>query len=70
MILDSSDAPGEALEYWAKWPSLPAVSQGRVVSLARGIATLPGPYLDRALLAFAAAIHGPEVVSHLTESGS
>ena len=70
VILDSSDAPGDALEYWAKWPSLPAVKRGRVISLSRGIATLPGPYLDRALLAIAAAIHGPEVVSHLEEPGS
>ena len=69
VILDSSDSPGDALEYWAHWPSLPAVKQGRVISLARGIATLPGPYLDRALLAIAAAIHGPEVVAHLTEPG-
>jgi ABC-type Fe3+-hydroxamate transport system substrate-binding protein len=70
VILDSSDAPGDALEYWAKWPSLPAVKRGRVISLSRGIATLPGPHLDRALLAIAAAIHGPEVVSHLAEPGS
>jgi iron complex transport system substrate-binding protein len=70
VILDSSDSPGDALEYWSQWPSLPAVRQGRVISLARGIATLPGPYLDRALLAIAAAIHGPEVVMHLAEPGS
>jgi ABC-type Fe3+-hydroxamate transport system substrate-binding protein len=70
VILDSSDAPGEALDYWAKWPSLPAVRQRRVISLAEGIATLPGPYLDRALLAIAAAIHGPGVVSHLAEPDS
>ena len=70
VILDSSDSPGDALEYWSKWPSLPAVKGGRVISLSRGIATLPGPYLDRALLAIAAAIHGPEVVSHLAEPGS
>jgi iron complex transport system substrate-binding protein len=70
VILDSSDSPGDALEYWSQWPSLPAVRQGRVIPLARGIATLPGPYLDRALLAIAAAIRGPEVVTHLAEPGS
>jgi len=70
VLLDSSDSPGDAREYWSQWPSLPAVRQGRVVSLSRGIVTLPGPYLDRALLAIAAAIHGPEVVSHLAEPGS
>jgi iron complex transport system substrate-binding protein len=70
VILDSSDSPGDALEYWSHWPSLPAVRKGRVISLSTGIATLPGPYLDRALLAIAAAVHGPEVVTHLAESGS
>jgi ABC-type Fe3+-hydroxamate transport system substrate-binding protein len=70
VILDSSDSPGDALEYWSQWPSLPAVKHGRVTSLSRGVATLPGPHLDRALLAIAGAIHGPEVVSHLAEPGS
>jgi ABC-type Fe3+-hydroxamate transport system substrate-binding protein len=67
VLLDSSDAPDDAGRYWSQWPSLPAVRQGRVVTLSRGVATLPGPYLDRALLAIAAAIHGPEVVAHLAE---
>jgi ABC-type Fe3+-hydroxamate transport system substrate-binding protein len=69
VLLDSSDSPGDAREYWSQWPSLPAVREGRVVSLSRGIATLPGPYLDRALLAIAAAIHGPGIVTHLSEPG-
>jgi iron complex transport system substrate-binding protein len=70
VILDSSDAPGDAREYWSRWPSLPAVRSGRVISLARGIATLPGPYLDRALLAMVGAIHGPELADLLAEPGS
>jgi iron complex transport system substrate-binding protein len=70
VILDASDAPGEAREYWSRWPSLPAVRSGRVISLARGVTTLPGPQLDRALLAIVAAIHGPGLVDHLAEPGS
>jgi ABC-type Fe3+-hydroxamate transport system substrate-binding protein len=70
VILDSSDSPVEAQEYWSKWPSLPAVKNGRVIPLSTGVVTLPGPYLDRALLAIASAIHGPEVVKHLVEPGS
>jgi iron complex transport system substrate-binding protein len=70
VILDSSDSPMGAQEYWSKWPSLPAVREGRVISISTGVVTLPGPYLDRALLAIASAIHGPEVVSHLMEPGS
>ncbi len=69
-ILDSSDSPVDAYEYWSQWPSLPAVRQRRVVPLSTGVVTLPGPYLDRALLAIASAIHGPEVVNHLVEPGS
>lgn len=70
VILDSSDDPSDARQYWSQWPSLPAVKQGRVITLSRGVATLPGPYLDRALLAITAAIHGPQVVRHLLESDS
>ena len=69
MILDSSESPEGAQEYWSKWPSLPAVKKARVIPLSTGVVTLPGPYLDRALLAIASAIHGPEVVSHLVEPG-
>jgi len=70
VILDSSDSPDDARQYWSQWPSLPAVRRGRVISLGGGIATLPGPYLDRALLAIAGAIHGREAVAHLVEPGS
>jgi ABC-type Fe3+-hydroxamate transport system substrate-binding protein len=49
-ILDASDpAAGEAAAYWSRWPSLPAVREGRVVALPPGTATLPGPWLDRGL---------------------
>ena len=70
VILDSSDSPADAAGYWSQWPSLPAVRQRRVISLPTGVVTLPGPYLDRALLAIASAIHGPEAVSQLLEPGS
>jgi iron complex transport system substrate-binding protein len=70
VILDSSDDPSDAQQYWSQWPSLPAVRHARVITLSRGVATLPGPYLDRALLAITAAIHGPQVVRHLLEPDS
>jgi iron complex transport system substrate-binding protein len=70
VILDSSDDPSDAQQYWSQWPSLPAVRHARVITLSRGVATLPGPYLDRALLAITAAIHGPQVVRHLLETDS
>jgi ABC-type Fe3+-hydroxamate transport system substrate-binding protein len=51
VILDASDpTAGEPGAYWAHWPSLPAVREGRVVALPPGVVTLPGPWLDRGLV--------------------
>lgn len=58
VLLDSDDDPRPAAEYWRRWPSLPAVTQGRVVALEEGAVTLPGPDLDEALLRLARALHG------------
>jgi len=58
-ILDSSSGATQADGYWARWPSLPAVAASRVHTLPDGVATLPGPYLDRSLHALARALHGP-----------
>jgi len=50
VILDASDpAAGEPGPYWSRWPSLPAVRDGRVIALPPGVVTLPGPWLDRGL---------------------
>jgi ABC-type Fe3+-hydroxamate transport system substrate-binding protein len=65
LILDASPDPEPAGAYWARWPSLPAVASGRVVDLPEGVSTLPGPDLDRALLALAAAARGPQFVAGL-----
>lgn len=53
VILDSTDEPEPAAEFWARWPSLRA----RVVSLPAGAVTLPGPHLDRALALIERALH-------------
>ena len=79
VLLDASGdtRPGasDAARYWSAWPSLPAVSQGRVVPLASGLATLPGPYLDRALQVLAESVHGDAVRGRIeaavaTDAGS
>ncbi len=62
VILDSSDDPEPAATYWARWPSLPAVRAGRVLPVAQGAVTLPGPYLDRSLVTLARALHGDELL--------
>jgi iron complex transport system substrate-binding protein len=58
VLLDASGDPTPAAAYWARWPSLPAVGAGRVIALGSGIATLPGPWLDRALWVLARSVHG------------
>jgi iron complex transport system substrate-binding protein len=60
VILDASSEPGTARQFWSRWPSLPAVERGRVVSLAPGVATLPGPELDHALRVLGEALAPPE----------
>jgi iron complex transport system substrate-binding protein len=61
VILDSDSDREPAGDYWARWPSIPAVRSRRVVPLAAGRITLPGPDLDRALVALARAIHGDSI---------
>jgi ABC-type Fe3+-hydroxamate transport system substrate-binding protein len=56
VILDASDDPDAASEYWARWPSLPAVRAGRVVALPAREVTLPGPDLDQAVALLAEAL--------------
>jgi iron complex transport system substrate-binding protein len=58
VILDASDDPMPAAEYWSRWPSLPAVVRGRVVESDAATLTLPGPHLDRALESLARALRG------------
>jgi len=57
LIIDGSDVAGDALAYWSKWPSLPAVRDGRVVAVPQGSVALPGPWLDRSLERLAALLH-------------
>lgn len=58
IIIDSAEDPISASEYWSRWPSIPAVAEGRVVEVPEGFVTLPGPYLDRSLRTLVAAVEG------------
>jgi iron complex transport system substrate-binding protein len=58
LILDASEDPEPAQAYWRRWPSLPAVAAGRVVTLVASEVTLPGPHLERALAILARAVAG------------
>jgi iron complex transport system substrate-binding protein len=61
LILDADGDAESAAAFWSSWPSLPAVQQGRVVSIPQGVATLPGPHLDRGLEMLARAARGEPV---------
>src|SRR5688572_647185 len=68
LIIDASPGAEPAGPYWARWPSLPAVARGAVADVPEGVATLPGPALDDALLALAAAARGPAFAAALREA--
>jgi ABC-type Fe3+-hydroxamate transport system substrate-binding protein len=64
LLLDLSpqaESGASPAEFWSRWPSLPAVRQGRVVGLDATAISLPGPDLDRALRTLARAVHGDEI---------
>jgi len=65
LILDASPETEPAAGYWARWPSLPAVSGRAVFDIPEGVSTLPGPDLDEALLVLAAAARGPAFAAAL-----
>lgn len=58
LVLDASGEPEPATTYWKRWTSLPAVKKENVVAIPPGLATLPGPWLDRALEALDRAVGG------------
>lgn len=60
VLIDVSPEVADAHAFWSRWPSLPAVANRRVLRLNPDDVILPGPYLDRSLIALAAALHGGE----------
>jgi ABC-type Fe3+-hydroxamate transport system substrate-binding protein len=65
VLVDVTDDAGEPLEFWSRWPAIPAVASRRVLQLDPEIVTLPGPYLDRSIEALVRAFHGEEAASEL-----
>ena len=49
VILDASQTLDPPKQFWQRWPSLPAVENGRVVAIPADDVTLPGPHLERGL---------------------
>ena len=58
LIIDAAEGPERAREHWSRWPSLPAVAQGRVVTVPADLVTLPGPHLDRAVALLGQVVRG------------
>jgi ABC-type Fe3+-hydroxamate transport system substrate-binding protein len=61
LLLDMTPGGQDGRAFWARWPSLPAVASGRVLTLDASRISLPGPELDRALRELAVAVHGVEI---------
>jgi len=69
VLVDTSRDPQSAAAFWRQWPSIPAVADGRVVAVAEREMTLPGPWLDRALLELLDAIRPGERARFETAAG-
>lgn len=61
LLLDMTPGAESAARFWARWPSLPAVAQQRVLSVEASRVSLPGPDLDLALRELARLVHGPSI---------
>lgn len=68
LLLDMTPGAERAAAFWARWPSLPAVSANRVVDVDASRISLPGPDLDQALRALAIAVHGVEISAAIDEA--
>ncbi|MEE3325780.1 MAG: helical backbone metal receptor [Myxococcota bacterium] len=65
IVIDLSpelEAPGE---FWSRWPSIPAVENGRVIGLDASLISMPGPDLDRATHLLLGSVYGRELAAQL-----
>jgi len=67
VIVDLAPDGGGAERYWSRWSSLPAVAEGRVVAIDAALVSMPGPWLDRAILELARALHGEAVAATIAD---
>ncbi|HIE62810.1 MAG TPA: hypothetical protein EYQ02_14675 [Microbacterium sp.] len=61
LLLDMTPGAEEATLFWSRWPSLPAVAAGSVVTVEASGVRMPGPDLDVALRELALSVHGDGV---------
>jgi ABC-type Fe3+-hydroxamate transport system substrate-binding protein len=65
LLLDLTPGPDSASDFWARWPSLPAVAGHRVIEVDASRVSMPGPDLDQALRELAVAVHGAGIASEI-----
>ena len=65
LLLDMTPGAERASDFWARWPSIPAVGSGRVVDVDASRISLPGPGIDQALRELAVAVHGDEIMAEI-----
>ena len=71
IVLGLLGEPGQgAADYWQKYRAIPAVRNGRIVSISLERLTRPGPRMTEALVDLARAIHPEAYADRQTPSGS
>jgi len=70
VLVDLSPDRGDALSYWSRWPSIPAVADHRIVAIDPALVSMPGPDLDRAMLELARGIRGEAVADAIVGAAS
>lgn len=70
VLVDLSPDRGDALSYWSRWPSIPAVAGDRIVAIDPALVSMPGPDLDRAIVELARGIRGEGVADAIAGAGS
>jgi iron complex transport system substrate-binding protein len=61
LLLDMTPGATSAADFWARWPSLPAVRSGRALTVEASRMSMPGPNLDASLRELAELVHGPAI---------
>ncbi|MAI79922.1 MAG: hypothetical protein CL917_13335 [Deltaproteobacteria bacterium] len=65
VVIDLSADSEDPLVFWSQWPSLPAVQKGQVIQMNADLVSMPGPYLDQAILSLAQVLYGAEVANEI-----
>jgi iron complex transport system substrate-binding protein len=65
ILIDLSPDNAAAQSYWSRWPSIPAVRDGRVIAVDAELISMPGPHLDRSLAVLGEALYGESIAAQI-----